>query len=178
MNCSSIPLAQLCIAAVFLSVFIASVGCDRTSDKSLTASCVMQKSETASDSVVVGMTRAVLGDDFFKNVRFWYHTFLVVRSLEQNSGYLSHQVRGSVWKGDAWTLTVWEDEASLERFVGSKTHRAAMKKGWAALERADFARIVIARSDLPISWPQAEAFMKEHGRSIKPNGMAARGYGQ
>lgn len=103
---------------------------------------------------------------------------MVVKSIEKNSGYLGHEVRASVWQGDGWTMTVWENEESLERFAGSKIHREAMKKGWAALERADFARIVVARHELPISWPRAEELMKEHGRSIKPNGMAARGYGK
>jgi heme-degrading monooxygenase HmoA len=129
------------------------------------------------DTVMVGLTHPVLGDRFFKNVTFWRHSVKVVRSLENNPGFIGFDLRTSIWDGEAWTVTVWEDEASLDSFITSPTHQTAIREGWSALVTAEFARVSVPRAEIPLSWERVETLMKEHGRLVKAEGQKAPSYG-
>ena len=62
-------------------------------------------------------------------------------------------------------MTVWDDHESLNAFVQSIAHQAAMREGWPALTTARFARIEVDRSDIPFPWKQAEKLLDTHGRT-------------
>jgi hypothetical protein len=52
-------------------------------------------------------------------------------------------------------MTVWTDEESLNGFVESEVHQAAIRESMDALESANFARIKLKREEIPISWEDA-----------------------
>jgi hypothetical protein len=57
-----------------------------------------------------------------------------------------------------WTLSVWQDEASLRRFVGHPVHRAVMQRYRGRTKHTTFTTWTIpADTPLPPSWSDAKA---------------------
>ena len=118
----------------------------------------------ADEKVIVGLTKAVTGDDRKKNKVFWAYTRRVEKSLQDREGFIGYSMRKQLFGKEAWTMTVWDNETSLDAFVRSDLHQEAMKEGWPALVSASFARIEIDRDEIPISWERAEELLNEYGR--------------
>jgi hypothetical protein len=57
-----------------------------------------------------------------------------------------------------WTLSAWEDEASLRRFVADPAHRDVMRRYRGTVRHATFTTWTVpAGSPLPPSWDEARA---------------------
>lgn len=117
-------------------------------------------------TVVVGVTHVTTGDDAEKNDLFWKHTNAVVASLPSHQGYLGHKIRKQLFGNQAWTMTFWRDETSLNDFVRGDTHGAAIQNGLAAVEKGRFVRFTVERSKVPLSWGEVETIMNEKGRDL------------
>jgi heme-degrading monooxygenase HmoA len=174
-NCkSSISPMTIIFFIIFLSMIAIGIKASSiefgSTEQGITHSITTQTNDStaihAQDSVMVGLTLAKLGSRFWKNIIFWRHSANVVGSLKQQPGYLGHAIKINLWKGEARTLTIWTDEASLDRFVESRTHRKAMDKGYKAMNQATFARVRIAKASLPINWDTARQLMETHGRTV------------
>jgi hypothetical protein len=116
--------------------------------------------------VIVGITHVTVGKDSVKNKLFWNHTFKVVDSLPSHTGYLGHKIRKQLFGKEGWTMTVWADEDSLHRFVSGDTHSQAIKNGLGAVVKARFVRFTLSKSQLPLSWDDAEKIMDDQGRDL------------
>lgn len=116
--------------------------------------------------VIVGVTHVTLGSNSKSNKAFWDHTYQVVESLPDHHGYLGHRVRKKLFINEAWTMTVWEDEDALNKFVRGSQHGKAMANGLAAVKKARFVRFALPRSETPIDWKTTEQFMKTKGRNL------------
>jgi heme-degrading monooxygenase HmoA len=116
--------------------------------------------------VTVGMTHVTNGDDSKKNDVFWDHTYAVIDSLPTHAGYLGHKVRKEIFGNEAWTMTVWKDEESLNGFVRGDKHGEAIQNGLDAVAKARFVRFTIERSKIPLPWDEAEKIMNEKGRDL------------
>ena len=116
--------------------------------------------------VVVGITHVSLGDENKKNTVFWDYTNQVIKSLPENKGYLGHKLRKKLFADEAWTMTIWEDEDALNRFVRSSQHGMAMGKGLPAVKSARFVRLLLPRAQTPLDWDIAEQMMSEKGRTL------------
>ena len=128
------------------------------------------------DPVVVGLTYVVVGKDKKRAKTFWSHVWNVKEAMQDQPGFLGAAVRRKVFGKEAWTLSVWEDDQSVDAFVGSSYHRKAMKEGWPALTTARFARIQVTRSEIPISWKRAEQILAERGRAYVDRRKGKRAY--
>lgn len=115
--------------------------------------------------MVVALTRITLGDDPGLNQVFWDHTKKVLTSIEDQPGYLGHSVRRELFGKRAWTQSAWESEPALEAFVRSNAHRKAMQNGMAAAKQTGFARIVVERRALPLSWTEAERILQSQNEA-------------
>ena len=124
------------------------------------------KSLPPDSTVMVGITHVTVGDDRKKNKVFWDNTFTVVESLPKHEGYLGHKIRKILLGKQGWTMTVWQDENSLNRFVRGSTHASAIGTGLPAVTEARFVRLSVKRSELPLSWEQAETLMDTQGRKL------------
>lgn len=113
--------------------------------------------------LVVAVTEAVLRSDRTKRSTFWDYVSKVEASLPEHPGFVGYTLRRQIIGRRAWTLTVWSDEASLDGFVASDTHQAAIREAMVALECADFARFEIDRADIPVTWDRALAALAESG---------------
>ena len=117
------------------------------------------------DTVVVALTHAVLGNsrrNFDRGVE------RVVDSLEQQPGLIGYSLRRQLFGNEAWTLTVWRDEASLEAFVRSRPHREAVRSAAGELTSAAFRRVELPAAEIPIDWDTALEYLA----------TSQRGYGQ
>jgi len=101
-------------------------------------------------SVFIGVTNArVEGGN---RRAFDKHTRLVIRSLGTHEGYMGHSVRSRLLGNEVWTMTVWKDEASLDRFVRSPVHREAMREGTPQVLTAKFDRFEWPSLDSRPTW--------------------------
>ncbi len=117
------------------------------------------------DTVVVAVTHATLGEDPDANATFWRYVSIVQDTLPTRPGLIGYGLRREILGGQAWTITVWTDEASLRDFVSSDAHRGAMRSGMSALTEARFARFEASRDDLPVAWDRALAELEKQNGS-------------
>ena len=115
-------------------------------------------------SVVVAVTEAVLRNDRFKRTDFWTQVSSVEGTLIEMPGLIGYSKRTSLFGPQAWTVTVWKDEASLNAFVQSDVHQRAIAEAFDALKLARFVRFQAARTDVPVSWDRAIEMLEQQGR--------------
>lgn len=114
--------------------------------------------------VAVGITHVTTGDNAEKNDIFWEHTYAVIDSLPTHKGYLGHKVRQQIFGNQGWTMTIWQDDESLMKFVKGDKHQNAIDNGLDAVAKARFVNFTIERSKIPLSWSDAEKIMNTKGR--------------
>ncbi len=111
--------------------------------------------------VVVALTKAVLRDDGALRSTFWDYVLRVEASLPERAGFVGYSLRRELIGKRAWTMTVWSDEASRAAFVQSDVHQAAIGEAMGALACARFARLEVARDEVPIPWHRALALFED-----------------
>ena len=74
------------------------------------------------DKVVVSLTHAVLDPTRSRRRAFWSHVTRIERSFVLCRGFIGYSKRAHLWGLEAWTMSVWVDEASLNAFVRSDAH--------------------------------------------------------
>ena len=93
---------------------------------------------------------------------FAYYAGRSRRQAERTSGCLGVRVRKT--RGLAfWTLTFWDSEASMRRYMAQHPHRAAMPKLSRWCDEAAVAHWVHDSSEGP-DWHYAEGYLSRHGR--------------
>lgn len=115
----------------------------------------------------IGITHAELGSDIGANFRFWVHSFRVVNGLPKHDGFKEFQIRTSILRGTAWTVTYWRDEKAFAGFVGGKLHQRAIEAGLPAIKNARFAQLWVDAAKIPLDWSELERLMDIHGRPLK-----------
>ena len=128
---------------------------------------------TEQDTVVVGLTHATLGDDGAKNAAFTGNIRKIVATMDRHEGLIGYSVRRQLFGNEFWTMTVWKDEASLIAFIRGREHDQAVLEGSPALADNVFARVILPREAIPLSWDQAEALLAKYGTPYpRPVGQA------
>lgn len=93
---------------------------------------------------------------------FLRHAILSTRQAQQANGNLTTQTRRT--KGNAfWTMTLWENEATMRRYMSSGAHRQAMPKLVEWCDEASTVHWWQETTKLP-TWPEAEHQMVTQGR--------------
>ena len=116
------------------------------------------------DTFIVAVTNAQLRDDWRLRSRFWDHVEKVEETLNGRPGFVGFSKRTELFGDQAWTMTVWTDEASLDAFVASAVHQTAIEQAMPSLTAARFARLEVGRSELPVSWDRALGQLKANAR--------------
>jgi heme-degrading monooxygenase HmoA len=104
----------------------------------------------APEYVVVGVTHAALRGRFAGTFR--EQTLRVLDTMDTHDGAIGHSARFRVLGKEAWTMSVWRDEAALDAFVRSPVHRTAMREGTPAMSSAKFMRFTWPAKDVPPTW--------------------------
>lgn len=115
------------------------------------------------DNVMVGMSYVLLKDDSDARAAFWEEMSNVRAVMFSMDGLVGYSVRRELFGDQGWTVSVWRDEPSMEAFVRSPEHVRAVRRGFAALADARFARVVVPAEDIPLSWERIEALLEEQG---------------
>lgn len=121
---------------------------------------------SSNETAVIALSYVKTGDDSAKNKIFWDYVMTVNDNLPKYKGYLGHSIRRVVLGKEGWTMTVWENEQSLDEFVRGDLHQQAIAKSLNAIAKARFVRLAIKRSEVPISWEKAEQILAEQGRDL------------
>lgn len=122
------------------------------------------------DTVYVGLTNGSLQDGKDKGKVFYRYSGNVIDSLDNQAGLIGHKRRKKIFGNEFWTMTVWEDEASLDAFVKSDVHQTAMREAFPLVSVARFARIELPIEEIPISWERADEILDTHGRTYRFDG--------
>ena len=110
----------------------------------------------ADDQVLVALTYTVVNGNGEERSAFRRGISSVVDSLEEQPGLIGFSVRRELFGKQAWTMSVWTDEDSLDAFVDSSAHREAMSSGGRALEMVRSLRLEVPRAEIPLSWKRVE----------------------
>lgn len=114
--------------------------------------------------VIVGLTYAAIKKDQKKHV-FWDNVESIIKSLDDQPGFLGYSVRRGLLGNEAWTMTVWKDKNSLQSFISSDAHVKAMKEGSTVIKKASFHNFKTEVKNIPISWKEAINLLDQNGRS-------------
>jgi heme-degrading monooxygenase HmoA len=121
----------------------------------------------AGEAVVIALTEATLRPDRAARAAFWDGVRRVERDLPNQQGLLGHALRRELLGNRAWTMTVWESQEALDRFVTSPVHRAAIRAGDPALAGQRFATVTRPRTAGPLSWTEALDVLAREGQGYR-----------
>ncbi len=116
---------------------------------------------TDGDEVHVAVTYARLKQDQDLRSLFWSYVEKVEGSLEQQKGFIGYSLRKRLFGDEAWTMTVWANEDSLNDFVYGTEHREAMRNAIVSLDTVRTGRFVVNKDQIPLSWDKALALLDE-----------------
>ena len=119
----------------------------------------------AGPTVYVGLTHAVIRAGRPARELFFDYVEQVEQSLPHNPGFLGFSKRVALFGDDAWTMSVWSDEPSMDAFVRSDAHQRAIRNAVAALQSARFARLEVKAGAAPLAWSEALKILESDGRS-------------
>jgi hypothetical protein len=97
---------------------------------------------------------------------FSLHTIRIMAQLRISGGLIGYSLHAQLMARRFWTLSVWEDEASLRDFVRAQPHARTMTALVPHMGKTRFIRWMITGSELPLRWEDALRRWKESGRSI------------
>ncbi len=88
----------------------------------------------------------------------------VMDSMSEHDGLVGYSVRKELFGSRVWTMSVWIDRASMERFVHSAAHRRAMASGTIARGSFITAAAVMNTSSTPPGWAEAGRMLESRAR--------------
>jgi heme-degrading monooxygenase HmoA len=125
--------------------------------------------EVTTETVHVALTHAVVHDDRALRSEFWSQVDRIVAVLPEQPGFVGDSRRRNLTGSEAWTMTVWTDAASADRFVAHETHVTAMRTSGETLAAFRSARLDLPREDIPISWSRALELLDQQGSGYPAN---------
>jgi len=118
------------------------------------------------EEFIVGLSHVIIDKSSGSDQQtFWKHVQAVGDTMGKHPGLVGASRRTLLFgQREAWTMSVWTDEASLKAFVRSEIHREAMQQGMPAVAQARFARVSMHRGQLPLTWSRAIEILETQGR--------------
>ena len=94
----------------------------------------------------------------WQELRFWRHALASMAQAKRSEGIISADAR--TINGIRHTLTVWESETAMRRFLYRGAHRRAIRAFPAIAAGKTFGYV----TDQPPSWDQVHQLWLEHGK--------------
>jgi heme-degrading monooxygenase HmoA len=88
---------------------------------------------------------------------FLRDTLQIRRQLAETPGLVGYALNAGLARKTFWTFSVWEDQASLDRFAASDPHRRIIGRLRPRMGQARFEFFPVSGSDLPLTWEQMTA---------------------
>ena len=89
---------------------------------------------------------------------FWWHAFRSMAQAKRSEGIVSAEAK--TINGIHHTMTIWESETAMRRFLYRGTHRRAVK----AFPEIASGKTFGFWTDHPPGWDQVHRIWREHGR--------------
>ncbi len=107
----------------------------------------------SSDKVVVALTHVVV--DKQKRDKVDDHSKKIVDVIDQTPGYIGGSFRIEFFGDQLWTMTVWKDKESMDKFVNGRMHLDAMYQGASGARKMRSKVFLVSKDEIPISWDRA-----------------------
>ena len=88
---------------------------------------------------------------------FLRDTMRIRRQLATSPGLVGYGLLAELRRKTFWTVSVWEDDASLRAFAGAEPHRSIMRRMPARMGASAFHPFEITAADLPLRWSDVKA---------------------
>ena len=99
----------------------------------------------------------------FRVPAFFRRAMKIMKQADAASGIVGWSLGGNLFKLEFYTLSAWQDAASLRRFVRDGDHLASLAEFEHDMRRKSiFVYYTVAGRDLPLSWKEALARQEEH----------------
>ena len=93
--------------------------------------------------------------------KFMRYTSQIQRQLADSEGLIGYALDAKVPSRDFWTLSVWEDKASLRRFVQQNPHEKVMMDLLPHMGQTAFVPFKVDASSIPPDWEDTKRRMRE-----------------
>jgi heme-degrading monooxygenase HmoA len=93
--------------------------------------------------------------------RFLRFTAAIRGQLGRAPGLLGYSLQAEFRARRFWTLSVWEDEAALMRFVNEPPHERVMGMLATRMDPTKFARWMVTAAAVPPGWDDAKRRLRE-----------------
>jgi len=93
--------------------------------------------------------------------KFMRYTLQIRLQLADSEGLVGYSLDANVANRKFWTLSVWEDEESLMRFVGRNPHARVMTDLLLHMGQTEFIHWKVSGSSVPPDWEEAKGRMSE-----------------
>jgi heme-degrading monooxygenase HmoA len=87
---------------------------------------------------------------------FALNTLRIERQLARSEGIVGHSGGARVLSLEFWSVSVWEDEHALQRFVHARPHIEIMRAMRPAVVHSEFVRWPVAGAEVPSDPKEAE----------------------
>jgi hypothetical protein len=93
--------------------------------------------------------------------KFLYLTVQIQTQLAGSDGAFGYSLLAYILKKEFWTMSVWEDDQSLAKFVKTGAHLRTMRElsHFLSPERR-FVKVLVKGSEVPLPWNRAKGFVR------------------
>jgi hypothetical protein len=93
--------------------------------------------------------------------KFLYLAGQIQTQLAGSDGAFGYSLIAYILKKEFWTMSVWEDDQSLAKFVKTGAHLRTMRElsRFLSPERR-FVKVLVKGSDVPMPWDRAKGFVR------------------
>ena len=92
---------------------------------------------------------------------FFRFTFQTRQQLKTAEGLIGYSLDAQPFSRKFWTLSVWEDQQSLNNFVRQVPHSQIMQALAPHLDKTQFAQWSVTSAEIPLDWPKAKARLNQ-----------------
>ena len=93
--------------------------------------------------------------------KFLYLTGQIQKQLGKSEGAVGYSLIAYTLKKEFWTMSVWEDDDSLSKFVKTGAHLRTMRELSRYLsDKRRFVKVNVIGRDIPLPWDKAKGFVR------------------
>ena len=92
---------------------------------------------------------------------FFRFTFQAQRQLKSATGLIGYAMSVNPWSLQAWTISVWEDQQSLDNFVNRLPHSRIMQALAPHMGKTKFAQWPVSAAEIPLDWRGAKVRLNQ-----------------
>jgi hypothetical protein len=93
--------------------------------------------------------------------KFLYLTGQIRKQLAESDGAVGYALIAYILKKEFWTMSVWENDETLSKFVKTGAHLRTMRELSRYLsDKRKFVKVNIKGSDVPLPWDRAKDFAR------------------